>query len=424
MRLAIELYGTVIGELKGDARIFDFTPTPDGIDAFGTNSTVLSVAIPLAPTQRRDHAARRRNWFAELLPEGVQYDYMLAQAGLRRDDVPAFLARYGRDVAGALQVWDLDDPTEPKTPSLRKVTPSEARSLLEDPIGSPLANDPRSGKSSLGGVQPKVVLVRTATSWAQALGGYPTTHILKPRLDGDRSTVIYDEEYGSRIAHRMGLADFGTWVEDFDGLPALVIERYDRVAGGRVHQEDFSQVLGASGNEKYQEVGGIVSLRRVADNLRKHAPEADLQSLARMVVLAVAIGNLDMHTKNLGLLHSPDGDVTLAPAYDVVPQAHLPNDGKLALAVNNKYQHQTITRDDLHAEFAGWRLRRASGVVADTLDELSSIVREENPLQGTAEDLQDTILTFIDNLRSGGSVGDPGGTTPGHRGSPRFLPGR
>jgi serine/threonine-protein kinase HipA len=405
MRLAIELYGTVVGELGGGARTFDFTPTSDGIGSFGTNSTVLSVTIPLSPMQRRDHAGRRRNWFAELLPEGVQYDYMIAQAGIRRDDTPVFLARYGRDVAGALQVWDLDDPTEPKVPSVRALAAAEVRALLEDPIGSPLANDPQSGKSSLGGVQPKVVLVRTSDGWAQALGGSPSTHILKPRLDGDKSSVIYDEEYGSRIARRMGLANFDTWIEEFDGLPALVIERYDRVGGERVHQEDFNQVLGASKNEKYQEIGGIVSLKRVADALRKHTSEADLQRLARMVVLAVGIGNLDLHTKNLGLLHQVEADVALAPAYDVVPQAHQPNDGKLALAINNKYRHVSITRDDLYAEFTLWRLRRARATVESTLDELRSIVQQESPLDGAAPELQHTILNFIDNLLGGSPVG-------------------
>ena len=405
MRLAVEVYGTVVGELGGGARSFDFTPTSDGIGSFGTNSTVLSVTIPLSPTQRRDHAGRRRNWFAELLPEGAQYDYLLAQAGLRRDDTPTFLARYGRDVAGALQVWDLDDPTEPKTPSVRSLAQAEVRALLTDPIGSPLANDPQSGKSSLGGVQPKIVLVRTSDGWAQALGGYPTTHILKPRLDGDSSTVIYDEEYGSRIARRLGLASFETWIEEFDGLPALVIERYDRIGGERVHQEDFNQALGASRNEKYQEVGGIVCLKRVADTLRKHTPEADLHRLARMVVLAVGIGNLDLHAKNLGLLHPAEADVALAPAYDVVPQAHLPNAGRLALAVNNKYQHRNITGDDLYAEFSLWRLRHPQAAVEPTLDELYSVVRDESPLEGAAPQLQSTILNFIDNLRRGSPVG-------------------
>lgn len=405
MHLAVELYDTLVGTLDGDARTFDFTPAQAGIARFGTNSPVLSVAIPLASAQRRDHARRRRNWFAELLPEGDQYDYLLTQAGIRRDDTPTFLARYGRDVAGALQLWDLDDPTEPKTPAIRSVTAAEVRALLEDPIGSPLANDPALGKSSLGGVQPKIVLVRTPDGWAQALSGHPTTHILKPQRGGPKASVIFDEEYGSRIARRLGLAEFDTSIEDFAGLSAIVIERYDRLDEQRVHQEDFSQVLGARGNQKYQEIGGVVSLRRIAAALTKHAPEPDLRRLARMVVLSVGIGNLDLHTKNLGLLHPADGYTTLAPAYDVVPQAHLDNDGRLALAVNRKYRYNEITRDDLEAEFSEWRLRRASATVDETLEELEAVLAEETPLVGAFSGLQDQLRGFVRNLRHGRTVG-------------------
>lgn len=405
MRLAVELYNTLVGTIEGNARTFDFTPTAEGIEQFGPNSPVLSVAIPLAPKQRRDHAGRRRSWFGELLPEGDQYDYMLTQGGIARGDTPAFLARYGRDVAGALQIWDLDDPSEPAKQGVKKLTDKQVRALLEDPIGAPLANDPETGKSSLGGIQPKVVLVGTTSGWAQALGGYPTTHILKPRLSAGKATAIYDEEYGSRLARRMGLADFDTYVREFDGLPTLVIERFDRADGERVHQEDFSQALGATRNEKYQGVGGVVSLKRVADSLIKNAPGEDLVRFARMVVFAVGIGNLDMHTKNIGLIHPVDGDVTLAPAYDVVPQAHMPNDGKVAMAVNKRYRHSEITRDDLHAEFMDWGLRNPARVINSTLEELQGLAKEEAELDGAAPDLQYHVLGFVDNLLSGSPVG-------------------
>ncbi|AYF98685.1 type II toxin-antitoxin system HipA family toxin [Protaetiibacter intestinalis] len=407
MRLAVELYDTVVGTLDGDARTFDFTASPEGIERFGRGSTALATSIPLVSQQRRDQAGRRRNWFAELLPEGDQYDYLLAQGGIRRGDTPAFLARYGRDVPGALQLWDLDDPSEPRTPELEPLTDAGIRALLEDPIGAPLGNDPAAGKSSLGGVQPKIVLARESRGWARALGGYPTTHILKPQLDGPAGTVIFDEEYGSRLARRLGLASFGTAIEVFDGLAALVIERYDRVGGRRVHQEDFSQALGASGNQKYQRIGGVVSLARVADVLVRHAPETELRRLARMVVLAVGIGNLDLHTKNLGLLHPEDGELLLAPAYDVVPQAHLPNDGELALAVNGVYRHAEVTRDDLLAEFASWGLRRAAPLVNDTLAKLASAVVAEEPLPGAHPQLRRDIRTFTENLQSGRPAGAP-----------------
>lgn len=404
MRLAVELDATLIGSLDGDSRSFDFHPHEEGIERFGVNSSALSVAIPLVPAPRRDQAPRRRNWFSELLPEGDQYDYLLAQAGIRRGDTLAFLARYGRDVTGALQVWDLDDPGEPVSPDVRPLTDAQVRTLLDDPLGTPLGNDATLGRSSLGGVQPKVVLTRTPDGWSQPLGGFPSTHIIKPRLSGDLSTVIYDEEFGARLMRQIGLAAFSTSVETFDGLPALVIERFDRSDGYRIHQEDFSQVLGAERNEKYQEVGGVVNLKRIAEILRRHAQQGDVRRLAEMVTAAVALGNLDMHTKNLGLLHPVSGEVLLAPAYDFVPQAPISGDGKLALAVNGKYRLNQLTLEDLVAEFASWPLRNGESIARNTLSALEATVASETPLAGARPWLQDQIGDFVDNLLGGRPV--------------------
>ncbi|MGH3349362.1 MAG: type II toxin-antitoxin system HipA family toxin [Nocardioides sp.] len=408
MRLAVELYGTIVGGLTGQPATYDFVPSAEGIDRFGANSLILSVVAPLVGVSRKHQAARRRNWFAELLPEGDQYDYMLRQAGLRRGDTLGFLARYGRDVAGALQVWDLDDPTEPKTPSRRPVDDAGIRRLLEDPVGSPLANESLLGKSSLAGVQPKVVLVRDDAGWAQSLGGYPTTHIIKPMLER-RPSVVFDEEYGARVSRALSLAEHNAWIDDFDGLSALVIERFDRAAGARVHQEDFSQALGASGDQKYQEYGGLVSLRRIADTLQRTTRSSDLVRLARMVVLAVAIGNLDMHAKNLGILHPLDDEPRLAPAYDVVPQSHLSGiDGKMALAVNGSYRHAGLAASDIKAEIAKWGVRRADRIVDDCLAEIAEVVAKETPLPGAHPALQEDIATFTENLREGRLAGRPG----------------
>lgn len=204
----------------------------------------------------------------------------------------------------------------------------------------------------------------------------------------------------------MGLADFMTRVDHFDGLAALVIERYDRVGGDRLHQEDFSQALGARGNEKYQSIGGVVSLSRIAGVLRRHATNADLARLARMVVFAAGIGNLDMHAKNLGLLHPLGRSPELAPAYDVVPQAHVANDGELALAVNRRYRLADLTKDDITAEISSWGLRRAAGTVDSALEELSSIARDEVPLDGAFSGLRDDVLGFVGNLANGRRIGE------------------
>ncbi|MGO1256986.1 type II toxin-antitoxin system HipA family toxin, partial [Microbacterium gubbeenense] len=404
MRLQVELYGTPVGELEGEPRTFDFTPSTEAIEKFGDNSSVLSVAVPLTRRQRRDRAPRRRIWFEELLPEGDQYDHMLARAGLRRGDTLRFLARYGRDVAGALQVWDLDDPSEPRVPSAQPVSDTEIRQLLDDPIGAPLGNAPSTGRTSLGGVQPKIVLARTSEGWSQALGGFPSTHILKPQLDGGLASVIYDEEYGARVARRLGVMTYSTLIEDFDGLPTLVIERYDRHDGARIHQEDFNQALGASGIEKYQEYGGAVTLGRIAATLDAYAARPDVRLFARSLILAVAIGNLDMHAKNVSLLHPADGSTHLAPAYDIVPQAHR-SDGRLALAIAKEYRHSAITRTHLVDEIASWGVRDATAYVTQALEEIDDIVTTEDPLDGAHADLHRDIRRFTRNLLESREVG-------------------
>ncbi|GAB3655309.1 hypothetical protein GCM10027591_10920 [Zhihengliuella somnathii] len=400
MRLAVELYGTVIGHLEGEgSRTFDFAPSPEGIEAFGRNSHVLSFVLPLSPKLPRHHAGRRRNWFAELLPEGNQLDYMLAQAGLRRSDVLGFLSRFGRDVAGAVQLWDVEDPTEPKAQSARPLSDGEVRQLLEDPMGSPLGNRPSLGKTSLQGVQPKIVLAAEGGVWKQCLGGYASTHILKPEVK-HRPSLIFDEEYGLRLARRLGLNDFDAEIQDFDGLNALVIERYDRESGRRVHQEDFSQVLGAEGNQKYQEFGGLATLVRMAEALRRHISEEQLRQLAQLVVFSVGIGNLDLHTKNVSILHPEGAPARLAPAYDTVPMAqYVDADGRLALAVNGKYDLKALEGRDLITELSTWGLRSAQEIVHETLGELSAAVSQEVPLDGASPALQEHLQDLIRHLR-------------------------
>lgn len=400
-RLAVELHGVLVGEIRGShERDFDFYVTPEGIARYGTGSTVLSVAIPLLNALPKHHVARRRNWFAELLPEGDQYEYLNTLAGLRRGDTLGFLTRYGRDVAGAVQVWNPDDPGEPRTPQIRQVSHTQIRELLESPMTAPLANDPRFGKSSLAGVQPKIVLVETPEGWAQALDGFPTTHILKPQLDHEPFS-IFDEEYGARLLRRAGMLTYDVSIHDFDGRQALVIERFDRTQTGRVHQEDFNQVLGASGIEKYQEYGGRVSLKRIADVLKRTTSGKDLHSLAKMTIAAVVVGNLDMHAKNLSMLHSADGSQWLAPAYDFVPMAHRSElDGKLALAVNKKYALRSITTHDLEAEIESWGVRNARVVVTETMELFREALENEDPLPGAHERMYDDIVTRLRKLLS------------------------
>ncbi|MGN5733689.1 MULTISPECIES: type II toxin-antitoxin system HipA family toxin [Arthrobacter] len=408
MRLHVELSGQFIGELSGDERTFDFTPARTAIDHFGVGSRALSVAVPFVARPNRAHSSRRRNFFEELLPEGDQLEFMLAMAGLRRRDTLAFLARFGRDIAGALQIWDADNPTEPQTPEARPVSEEDVHVLLTERAANPLANSGVLGKTSLAGVQPKIVLAHLNGGWHQVFGGFPSTHIVKP-IVSSRPTEIFDEEYGARFTRALGIANFDTHLANFGGTDALVIQRFDRdlaVPGGRVHQEDFNQVLGAARNQKYQAYGGIVNLKRIAEVLRTHGQAHDMRKLAVITTLGVAISNLDMHAKNLGLLHYADGHIALAPAYDFVPHGLREGlVGQLALAVNKKYLHATVTKDDLVLEFSSWGLRGTKDIVNDTLEQVQVIAAREEPVTQAAPGLAENASATVQHLLDGRAAG-------------------
>ncbi len=409
--LVVTLYGTQVGTLTGTWRTFDFIANDRAVEVFGIDSPILSVAIPLAVIPTRARKDRRRNFFRELLPEGRMLARLAQNARLSEHDTIGLLRSYGRDVGGALQIWDPEVPGEPKQPASEALTTVQVSDLLRNVQDNPLGNTPHGGKTSLAGVQDKIVLVRTAEGWSRAIDGYPSTHILKP-ASPDYPTTIYDEEYGSRFARAVGVSSFATWIEEFDTTPALVIERYDRspdAPEGRIHQEDFNQALGVGGNQKYQKYGGTVSLARIASMLRTITDLDSVERLLRMTVLSVAVGNLDMHAKNISLLHPADGSLTLAPAYDVVPQTHQPNDQDMALAVGNEYRHRMITREHLVAEGGSWGLANPENIVDDTLERMLETARAEIPHPRAHPNLSAEIVHFTSNL----IAGRPAGLAPG-----------
>lgn len=405
--LAVELYGTPLGTLTGDWRSFDFAAHDQAVRTWGLDSAILSVAAPLALRSPRANKARRQNVFHELLPEGRMLARLANHAGVQPYDTIGMLARYGRDIAGALTIWDRTAPGEPREPRLEPLDDAGVARMLADVAEQPLGNDRRRGRTSLAGVQDKIVLARAGGTWSQVLDGYPSTHILKP-ASADYPALIFDEEYGSRLAAAVSLARHATRVEAFAGVRALVIERFDRAAdapGGRLHQEDFNQALGARGDQKYQSIGGVVTLGRIAGVLAAHASPGDRERLLQMVTLAVAVGNLDCHAKNLGMLHFPDGRIELAPAYDVVPQAYGVSDGLMALAVDGVYVHAAITRENLVNEGRSWGMSNAERVVTSLLEALAAAVDIHEPLADATPGLSEAIAAFTRNLLDGRAAG-------------------
>ncbi len=405
--LEVHLYGEHVGNLVGDSwRDFDFIATRAGMDTFGAGSTVMSEAVPLLALQPRGKASHRRNFFEELLPEGVNRQRLADRARVPTSDTLGLLVAYGRDMAGALQIIDPNSESGEFTARAQILSARQIKALLEDSAGFPLGNAPITGKASLAGVQEKVLLAKVGRRWAQCLYGYPSTHIIKP-VSTAYPDMIYNEEYASRIARALGIADYATSIETFSGTDALVIERYDRceiserTPDGRLNQEDFSQALGASRSEKYQEQGGKVSLSRVAQIVANLQGNAGIAELLVHVTLSFIVGNLDLHAKNISLLRPPQDRAHLAPAYDVVPLTHYPSsDGRMAMSINHKYEYSAITRGDLIQEATNWGLPidLAQIVMAATLSSIRLTVKNENPNVGAFTGLAKLIDSQANRL--------------------------
>lgn len=408
-RLVVELYGERVGWLQGDdRRSVDFELDVAALDRFTLNSTVLSCAVPLALKRNRARAAHRRAFFEGLLPEGDVLEALARELRVQPFDTMALLESFGRDVAGAVQIWNPDRPDEPRTPALAPVTDEQIAAMLRDVFVSPLANTPGRGGTSLAGIQGKLVLARTGGAWHRVLDGAPSTHIVKPASQS-APTMIFDEEFGARLARTVGLIDYDVEIRRFDGVPALVVERYDRAPDapqGRIHQEDLAQALGASPREKYQR-HGTLTMARMAQVLSRVAGAEGVRELLRVTTLAVALGNLDLHAKNISMLHLLDESARIAPAYDMVPMAHQTGvDGQLAFAVNGQYRHAAVTLDDLVMEAASWGVRDARPVTVDTLESIRDAAKGLDPVEGSHPRLADDVVRFSSNLLDGRGAGE------------------
>lgn len=360
--LAVWLYGSRVGRLEQRRSGLRFTYAAEALDRFELNTPVLSVSLPVGSRPFPDRVARP--FFEGVLPEGEQrrmlaYDLEVAEA-----DAFGLLRELGRDCAGAVVVQseDAGPPPSPPTEALAEPIADEELARRLDQLGTdPLGVD-EEVRLSLPGLQRKLVLTRLGDGrWAKPVRGAPSTHLLKPA--GRWPSQVRNEAFCLALARHLGLETAAAEVGDVAGREVLVVERFDRRRDGavieRTHQEDCCQALGLLPRHKYEDSGGP-SLRRIAEVLRRwRAPLGDLGRLLGAVTLSVVVGNADLHSKNLGILHDLDGGVRLAPVYDVMSTRAYEEVSRTAgTFVNGRREVDAIGPEDLVAEALAWGVGR------------------------------------------------------------------
>jgi serine/threonine-protein kinase HipA len=285
--------------------------------------TPLSLSMPVV--QRHHSGTRLANYLWGLLPDNERVlERWAATFDTTRGSVFGLLAGAGEDCAGAVQFVRPERLDFVAAAKRQRVLVDETwigdriRAVRADSAAWLPPGDHNTGQWSLAGAQPKFALAREQNGWSKPSAATPTTHIFKP----DTSPFIdfdVNEHLCLSTARHLGVAAARAAVMTFDGERVLVVERYDRVNGARVHQEDICQALGVHPQRKYQNAKGpsVASVRalleaRVGAHQQQIVAEQFLQALACHWLLL----NTDGHAKNFSLLLS-GSSVRLAPLYDL-----------------------------------------------------------------------------------------------------------
>ncbi|MBK5224156.1 MAG: type II toxin-antitoxin system HipA family toxin [Acidimicrobiia bacterium] len=337
-----------------DRRRLKLAYEPDWSDE--PTATPLSVSMPLvAHLHTGDRVA---NWLWGLLPDDDRVLRRWASENrCSPSDIFGLLRGVGADVAGAAR-W-LPPGVDPASePTSMPVSTSDVGQMLRDLRSDTTRWHPElGGRWSLAGAQAKLALAAVerpdrSIQWSLPAGSAPTTHILKPAIAGlDHHDL--NEHLCLRAAENVGLISATSWVEHFDGEPALVITRYDRRATDhgvqRVHQEDLCQALGVHPTRKYESDGGVsfVEMARLVDEVvDARARTRTLHRLGMALAYNWLILGTDAHAKNYSLLLSGP-QVRMAPLYDLASAAlsgmH-PTDVKLAQKVGGEYRATVVGR--------------------------------------------------------------------------------
>ena len=312
-------------------------------------ASALSQSLPLGDQAFDDGAARP--FFAGLLPEGGKRQLIAQTLQVSRQNDFALLDSLGGECAGAVMLLEPGD-TPPAPDAHRAVRWLDAPQLLavldELPLRPMLAGD-EGLRLSLAGAQDKLPVVAEGKKIGLPLYGTPSTHILKPPIQGVDGSV-FNEGFCMALALALKLDVAKTQIRHVAGQAGqrdyLLVERYDRQAGLpnlRLHQEDFCQALSVAPETKYQSEGGPDLAQAFALLARATRPSApQTLKLLDFVVFNALIGNHDAHGKNFSLLYTDKGAV-LAPLYDALCTAVYPAlTDKMAMKIGSKYKFAEV----------------------------------------------------------------------------------
>ncbi len=293
-------YAGILKQEPGDCFVFEY-------DDFYLTQSLPSIAFSL-PREVKTHRSHSGLpvFFDNLVAEGWLAQAQTRLLGQREASRFELLLAFGYDCAGAVSVLDPE--------------PNAITDLLLDP------DDPRemaalTSRASLSGVQPKLAVIERNGKYYPVKPKELSTHIAK-FPSASHSDLVWNEYLTTMMLKKLlpddQIVQMSLSIVQGQSEPALIIKRFDRSDGKRIHFEEFNQLLSLKSSEKYE---GFY--KDMSDFIRQNPVCFPVENyrLFKRILAGILLGNTDMHFKNFALFHQPEGSqdsLSLTPCYDMV----------------------------------------------------------------------------------------------------------
>lgn len=312
-------------------------------------------------------------WFENILPEksGALRKAFASALKMDSSDSMALLGALGNDLPGAVRVQaDYENPVELHDEVVEEERPGpfdHARfSLGGMQLKFSMSGEPHRLSVGISDNEKKCWILKIGTPH------YPMI------AENEHSIMAWCRDAGFDVpeTHVLPIEELPNLGSLPDVANAFLIRRYDRTEHGRIHQEDFCQVLNSPPDRKY--------LTTDAQGLVEHSCQilglgGAIEALRRLS-LTVATGNCDAHLKNWSIVYPDKIRAVWSPLYDQVCTIVYPElDEKLPLRMGDARYMKQVTID--HFVRIGKKIglgeQHCKDCVTNTLAELASSFRRQ-----------------------------------------------
>ena len=178
---------------------------------------------------------------------------------------------------------------------------------------------------SISGVQEKFSIIQLKNKIRLTKEGEQGTHILKPipSVSKNADQMPANEHLTMQIAQQVFGIETAENALIFFGNddPAYITKRFDVVPGGlKLAQEDFASLAGKTPQTHGSDYKYLGSYWDLFELMRENLPSYKVESLKlfKLLVFNYLFSNGDAHLKNFSIIETPQGDIKLSPAYDLL----------------------------------------------------------------------------------------------------------